>query len=103
MAPEAAAPAEKTEVKKQPKKKDTKVSPRAGFACYVGPSIVGAVQKNQIFPGTVDDAKEALAAVIKKKPVIARLIVDGADLAEALGAVRQSGTLLHDLAKKAGK
>ncbi|KAB0577310.1 hypothetical protein EI53_01911 [Fusobacterium naviforme] len=78
------------------KKKAVPVSKGAGFCCYVGPSILGIVQQNQVFNGSVAEAKTRLADAIEKRPEIARLIVDGNDLAEALIAVRSPGTLLYE-------
>lgn len=68
----------------------------AGFCCYVGPSILGVIQQNQIFDGDVVNTRKMLASAIEKRPGIAALIVDGNDLAEALRAVRTPGSLLYE-------
>ncbi len=84
--------------------KKKKSADRAGFCCYVGPSILGVVQQNSIIEGTVEEAKAAYAGAIEKYPLISRLIVDGNDLAEALKSVKTPGTLLYLTCRKlAGK
>ena len=77
------------------RKKTTAVPSGAGFCCYVGPSILGVVQQNQLFSGTVAATKKSLADAIEKRPEIAGLIVDGNNLADALIEVRNPGTLLY--------
>lgn len=91
----AAAP----EAEKPVKKKVAKAAPartkKSGFACYVGPTILGLVQQNQIFEGSVEDARAILAAAIKERPAIARLIVDGDELAAARASVKTPGNRLY--------
>lgn len=72
----------------------------AGFCCYIGPSIIGAVQQNQIFEGSVEDAKKHLAAVITKRPAIARLIVDGSELASARALINTPGNRLYEASRQ---
>lgn len=67
----------------------------AGFCCYIGPNILGVVQGNTIMPGSVADAKKALAPAIEKYPLIRSLIVDGNDLAEARVKVKTPGNILY--------
>ena len=72
----------------------------AGFSCYVGPSVLGLIQKNSIYPGSVEDARKACAEAIRRYPLVSQLIVDGTQLGDALVKVRTPGTYLYEMARK---
>lgn len=67
----------------------------AGFACYVGPTILGVIQQNKIMPGTVEEFRDFYASAIERFPAIRHLIVDGNDLADARNQINTPGNLLY--------
>ena len=63
---------------------------------YIGPSLPKAMLKsNRIFEGTREEIKKELAAVIGKFPLIERLLVPVAELAEKKDKVKTAGNILN--------
>lgn len=76
----------------------------AGFYCYIGPSIAGAIRNGAIFKGTRADALSAAAAAIEKQPLVKTLIISGDDLPEARLQVKKPGNALNAMYRRiAGK
>ena len=68
-----------------------------GFSAYVGPTLLGTIQHNTLYPcGKAEALKRPeVAAAVKKRPAIARLIVSGGELAEAGKKIKIKGDPLY--------
>ncbi len=63
---------------------------------YIGPSLPKAMLKsNRIFEGTKEEIKKELAAVLEKFPLVERLLVPVAELAEKKDKVKTAGNILN--------
>lgn len=63
---------------------------------YIGPSLPKAMLiSNKIFEGTSEDIKKELAAVLEQCPLVERLLVPVAELAEKKDKVRAAGNILN--------
>ena len=63
---------------------------------YIGPSLPKAMLKsNKIFEGTREEIKKELAGVLEKFPLVERLLVPVAELAEKKDKVRTAGNVLN--------
>lgn len=63
---------------------------------YIGPSLPKAMLKsNRIFEGTREEIKKELAAVLEKIPLVERLLVPVAELAEKKDKVKTAGNILN--------
>lgn len=83
---------------------ENKLTGKAGFCCYIGPTIVGVIQNGTILPGTKQEAAASLSGAVEKYPLIASLIVSGDTLAEDRIKVKTPGNLLYvNYRKLAGK
>lgn len=72
----------------------------AGFYCYIGPSIAGAIRNGAIFKGTRADALAAAAPAIEKQPLVKALIVSGDDLPEARLLVKMPGNAMYAMYRR---
>ncbi|MCC8080171.1 MAG: hypothetical protein LIO57_09010 [Oscillospiraceae bacterium] len=77
----------------------------AGFCMYIGPSITGVIQNGTVYSGSRAAVLKSAAVKIAldKYPLAAELIVDGAELPEALQKVKTAGTELHKKYRAVGK
>lgn len=66
------------------------------FCVYLGPSIVGVIQRGCVYPGSKADALKVAALAVEKYPLIARLIVTNENLAESRIKIRTPGNLLNE-------
>lgn len=63
---------------------------------YIGPSLPKAMLKsNKIFEGTREEIEKELAGVLEKFPLVKRLLVPVAELAEKKDKVRTAGNILN--------
>lgn len=63
---------------------------------YIGPSLPKAMLKsNRIFEGTREEIKKELAAAIEKFPLVEKLLVPVAELAEKKDKVKTAGNILN--------
>lgn len=63
---------------------------------YIGPSLPKAMLKsNKVFEGTKEDIKKELAEVLEKFPLVERLLVPVAELAEKKDKARTAGSILN--------
>lgn len=63
---------------------------------YIGPSLPKAMLKsNKVFEGTREEIRKELAAVLEKFPLVERLLVPSAELAEKKDKVRTAGNILN--------
>lgn len=63
---------------------------------YIGPSLPKALLKsNRVFEGTPDEIRKELETVIEKFPLVERLIVPVAGMAEKKDKVRTAGNILN--------
>lgn len=63
---------------------------------YIGPSLPKAMLKsNKIFQGTKEDIKKELEEVVKKFPLVEKLLVPVNELAEKKDKVRTAGNILN--------
>lgn len=63
---------------------------------YIGPTLPKAMLKcNRIFEGTKEEIKKELAEVLEKFPLVERLLVPVAELAEKKDKVRTAGNILN--------
>ena len=67
------------------------------ISCYIGPNIVGVIQANTIYAGSVKATLESpeLKFALEKHPGIAQLVVSGEELAAARQKVKTKGTELY--------
>lgn len=65
------------------------------FCAYVGPTIIGVIQNGTIYSSPRDVVLQELASVIEKHPNVAKLIVPGAELAEARKNIKTPGNRLY--------
>ena len=63
---------------------------------YIGPSLPKAMLKsNRIFEGTREEIKKELETVLEKFPLVEKLLVPVAGLAEKKDKVRTAGNILN--------
>lgn len=63
---------------------------------YIGPSLPKAMLKsNRIFEGTREEIKKELEAVLEKLPLVEKLLVPVAELAEKKDKVKTAGNILN--------
>lgn len=63
---------------------------------YIGPSLPKALLKsNRVFEGTRDEIRKELETVIEKFPLVERLIVPVAGMAEKKDKVQTAGNILN--------
>lgn len=74
-----------------------------GFWCYIGPNIKGLAQSGSIYRGSKENALQALAGAIEKKPEVKALLVPGEELAGARVKVRTPGNALYEAYRKIKK
>lgn len=67
----------------------------AGFCVYIGPSIIGVMQKGSIFKGTKIEVLNEIKYALDKYPSIADFIVDGNELAQKKIEATTHGNLLY--------
>lgn len=78
----------------QPQTEDKK--PDTVKLIYIGPSLPKAMLKsNKVFEGTKEDIKKELAEVLEKFPLVERLLVPVAELAEKKDKARTAGSILN--------
>lgn len=77
--------------------KAAQVKSSCGFSAYVGPTLLGTIQHNTLYPcGKAEALKRPeVVAAVKKRPAIARLIVSGDELAEAGKKIKIKGAPLY--------
>lgn len=71
------------------------VADSAGFYCYIGPGVGGAIRHGEIFRGGRAEALKATASAVEKLPPVKTLLVPGEGLAAALERVSQPGNALR--------
>lgn len=62
-----------------------------GYRVYIGPTIRGRIQYGAVF-ASVQEARQVLAAELEVCPVLAGLLVSGAELPQARLDVKKPGT-----------
>lgn len=63
---------------------------------YIGPSLPkAALKSNRIFEGTREEIKKELEKVLEKFPLVEKLLVPVADLAEKKDKARTAGNILN--------
>lgn len=65
------------------------------YSVYIGPTIIGVVQKGTIFECCKEDAIQMLKSAIDKYPGIALMIVSGKELALKQKEIKTKGNLLY--------
>jgi len=94
--PEAPEPTMPPTPPTQPSKKPEKPSVQdGGFCVYLGPSILGVISGGKVYKDDKATTAVMLAPVIGKYPLIASLIVHGADLPKSRLEIKQPGSLLY--------
>lgn len=98
---EAVAPAETGVVttpapEKVPAAKPKKTAARSGdFCVYLGPTVIGVIQKGTVFRGSKDEVVASLSSAVEKYPLIPSLIVGSATLPEDRIKAKTPGNLLY--------
>ncbi len=70
--------------------------PDAVKLIYIGPTLPGAMLiGNKIFEGTREEIKKELSGALEKFPLIERLLVPVAELAEKKNKVKTAGNILN--------
>ena len=72
-----------------------KVADTGGFCVYLGPTMMGVIQRGTIYRGSRQEVLDALAPAIEKHPLIASLVVSDATLPEDRIKVKTPGNLLY--------
>lgn len=94
----APAPAKRAKGKtaKKPERRDD-------FCVYLGPTIIGVIQRGTVFTDSKQEVIASLSSAIERYPLIATLIVGSSTLPEDHIKVKKPGNLLyvnyHALAK----
>ena len=78
---------------KKPRKQEP--AAKVGFCVYLGPTIVGVIQRGAIIRGTKKEALASVATAVEKHPLIASLIVSDRTLPEDRIKVKTPGNLLY--------
>lgn len=98
--------AAQTAAPKTAKKKSAapkKVADTGGFCVYLGPTMMGVIQRGTIYRGGRKEVLDSLAPVIDQHPLIASLVVSDETLPADRIKVKTPGNLLyvnyHKLAK----
>lgn len=75
---------------------------KAGFCQYLGPTLVGVIQKGTIYEGEKAAVLKlpAVKLALEKCPAIADLVIPGDMLPEAIRKVQDPGDDLHRKYKK---
>ena len=80
-----------------------KVADTGGFCVYLGPTMMGVIQRGTIYRGGRKEVLDSLAPVIEQHPLIASLVVSDETLPADRIKVKTPGNLLyvnyHKLAK----
>jgi len=68
-----------------------------GFSCYIGPTLLGVIQHNTLYPCPASEAvkRPEVVEAIKKHPVLAKLIIPGDELAAAGQQINVKGAPLY--------
>ena len=92
-----AAEEETVEVVETPAEEPVKeAAPKqASFFMYLGPSILGVIQKASIYSGTREDVEKLLAPAIAKFPRIRALLISGETISVDRVNVTKPGTRLY--------
>ena len=73
----------------------------AGFCVYIGPTIPGVIQSGHTYNGSRAKVLETeIADIVKERPLVASLLVDGLTLAVDRIKVKTPGNLLYVNYKK---
>jgi len=67
----------------------------AGFCVYIGPTIIGVVQRGTVYRGDKPEVLALLKDAVEKYPLIASLVVPGHALPESRVKVKTPGNLLY--------
>lgn len=65
------------------------------FCAYVGPTLMGIIQNGTVFSKSKKEVLKELAPVIERFPLVAKLIVEGDNLAEAKVNVKRPGNIMY--------
>ena len=65
------------------------------FCVYLGPTMIGVIQRGTIYRGSRDAVLRELAAVVEKYPLVASLVVGSDTLPEDRVKVKTPGNLLY--------
>lgn len=93
------APSENFSEENTKEPEDTITANDGGFCVYIGPTIVGVIQKGSIFRGGKDEVLKnnfIVSKAIEKCPGIASLIVSGKTLSEDRIKISTPGNLLYE-------
>lgn len=99
-APAVSGPAAETAEKATPKARKKNEGKKAvadsgSFCVYLGPSILGVIQRGTIYNGSKAATIASLSRVIEKYPLVKDLIVSDKTLAEDRIRVKTPGNLLY--------
>ena len=72
-----------------------KVADTGGFCVYLGPTMMGVIQRGTIYRGSRQEVLDAIAPAIEKHPLIATLVVSDTTLPEDRIKVKTPGNLLY--------
>lgn len=67
----------------------------SGFCVYLGPTMMGVIQRGTIYPGSRKDILASLAPAIEKHPLIESLVVSDDTLPVDRIKVKTPGNLLY--------
>lgn len=76
-------------------------TPSVSYCIYIGPTLGGLIH-GAIFEKTLEETKQELSSIIKKYPLVEKLISTNLTIAEDREKVRKRGTLLHSYYVRAG-
>lgn len=79
--------------KKPAASKQTAEAP--GFCVYLGPTMMGVIQRGTIYRGSREDVLASLSKVIEQHPLIASLVVSADTLPADRIKVKTPGNLLY--------
>jgi hypothetical protein len=88
---------------KAPEEVFVRKQPDEGFCMYLGPSILGVIQYGTSYAGDKKEVLQQIEGAVAKYPLIASLIIPGAELASARTLVKTPGNLLYNAYRKLAK
>jgi len=90
----------KTETKTVRTNKPKKTPAKENYCVYIGPTIEGVIQSGAVYGKSLKDTKAYLEIVIKKYPLIEKLIVTDRTIAKDRIKVSTPGNLLYEYYKR---
>ncbi len=84
-------------------KNKNRKAPAEGFCIYLGPTKLGVIQYGSCYGGSKEAVLKQIEDIVSRYPLVASLIIPGAELAKARTLVKTPGNLLYNNYRKLAK